>query len=190
MRYFIFKKIIGEELVNHLKNYFTMKKQVHNFLSLMGRINDTTFFIGKNGDNDIPNCYSEYSDFCSETLLKSICPKMEDKFKEKLEETYSYTRIYTNGSFLKKHKDRMSCEYSVTLNISGDSWPIYVEDNNTPIPIFLKPGDALFYKGCEINHWREPYTGKEDYIQIFLHYNKIGTNKYDNRHLLGLPKKF
>lgn len=189
MKYFIFKKIIGDELVNHLKNYFIMKKEIHNFLSLMGKINNNTLFIGKKGDDDIPDCYSEYSDFCSETLLKSIRFKMEDKFKLKLEETYSYTRIYINGSFLKKHKDRKSCEYSVTLNISGDSWPIYIEDNNVSIPIFLNPGDALFYKGCEINHWRDAYEGKEDYIQIFLHYNKVGFNKYDNRHMLGLPKK-
>lgn len=188
MKYFIFKKIIGNELVSHLKNYFFMKKEIQNFLSLTGAVNDRTMFIGTKGDKGVPDCYSEYADFCSETLLKSIRPKVEDAFKQKLIETYSYVRIYINSSFLPKHKDRMDCEYSVTLNISGESWPIFIEDN-IQIPVILNPGDALFYKGCELTHWREPYTGKEEYIQIFLHYNKLGTIKYDNRHLLGMPRQ-
>jgi hypothetical protein len=29
--------------------------------------------------------------------------------------------------FLKRHKDRFSCEISTTMNLGGDDWPIYLE---------------------------------------------------------------
>ena len=55
------------------------------------------------------------------------------------------------------------------------------------VPLVLKPGDGLLYKGCERPHWRDPMPGvrkeedkipvpgKEDksltyYHQIFFHY--------------------
>ena len=55
----------------------------------------------------------------------------------------------------------------------------------------LKPGDMLIYSGCELEHWREEFTGK-DCAQVFLHYNKASSkiakeNLYDKRPFLGLP---
>ena len=53
-------------------------------------------------------------------------------------------------------------------------------------------GDMVIYKGCELEHWREPFEGN-NHAQVFLHYNNIdgpfGTqNKFDKRPLLGIPK--
>jgi len=84
---------------------------------------------------------------------------------------------------LEPHIDRKSCEFSTTLNLGGDPWPIYLEPNNE---INLKPGDMLIYKGCEVKHWRKPFKG-ELCVQTFLHYNKINGIKYDGRDHLGLP---
>ena len=102
--------------------------------------------------------------------------------------TYSYFRIYTKGNELKKHKDRDSCEISMTVCISyeGDQWPIFVEGT----PIYLKPGDLIIYRGCEVEHWREELKGKR-HIQMFLHYNDRNgpygeDNIYDGRPFLGL----
>ena len=52
----------------------------------------------------------------------------------------------------------------------------------------------LIYRGGDMEHWREAYTGK-DYCQAFLHYNNAKTPKgadniYDGRPHLGLPKNF
>ena len=59
------------------------------------------------------------------------------------------------------------------------------------IKISLKPGDMLIYSGCDLEHWREEFTG-EDCGQVFLHYNKAKSktakeNEYDKRPFLGLP---
>jgi len=33
------------------------------------------------------------------------------------------------GDELKRHKDRFSCEVSTTVNLGGDSWPIFLSPN-------------------------------------------------------------
>jgi hypothetical protein len=69
---------------------------------------------------------------------------------------------------LPKHRDRPSCEYSVTVNLKQEGngiWPIFMDGE----PIDLSPGDGGVYKGCEVLHWREEnYLGKCH--QIFFHY--------------------
>ena len=62
------------------------------------------------------------------------------------------------------------------------------------IKIDLKQGDMLVYSGCELEHWREKFKGKEC-IQVFLHYNNRKTpgakdNMFDKRPHLGLPSWF
>ena len=51
----------------------------------------------------------------------------------------------------------------------------------------------LIYKGCDLEHWREPFKGK-DCAQVFLHYNlssKEGNeNLFDKRPHVGLPNSF
>ena len=49
----------------------------------------------------------------------------------------------------------------------------------------------LIYSGCDLEHWREEFKGK-DCAQVFLHYNKASSktakeNQYDKRPFLGLP---
>jgi len=70
------------------------------------------------------------------------------------------------GSDLKPHKDRPSCEYSVTLNLSQTHpWIIFMGKRG----VTQKPGDGVLYKGCEIEHSRREFMGDE-YVQVFLHY--------------------
>jgi hypothetical protein len=141
------------------------------------------------GDPQVPNTYSCYGDIAMETLLKYVKPIMEKRTGLKLVETYSYARIYKKGDVLKKHIDRPSCEISNTLNLGGDPWYIFLKSNKEH-KIKLLPGDMLIYSGCELEHWREPFEGK-DCTQVFLHYNNIKTmgitNKFDGRPDLGLP---
>jgi len=59
------------------------------------------------------------------------------------------------------------------------------------LKIDLEPGDMLIYSGCELEHWREEFKGK-DCGQVFLHYNDAKkktakANKFDTRPFLGLP---
>jgi len=193
-KYKVLKKAISYELANFCFNYIKLKKDAVFFMYKNKIVNENSF-LGTWADQQIPNTYSCYSDFVMETLLIKLLPILEKETQLKLVPTYSYTRFYKKGDELKRHTDRPSCEISVTLNLGGDNWDIFLEPsgkkNQKGIKVSLQAGDMLFYKGCELEHWREPFKGN-DCCQVFLHYNNLNgkfkdENKYDNRPMLGLP---
>jgi hypothetical protein len=108
-----------------------------------------------------------YGDPLIESILLAKRERMQKETNLELIPTYGYARVYTYLAALKKHKDRPSCEVSVTVMVgsSGENWPIYVDDNK----INLNPGDAVIYLGCELEHWREEFSG-DWHSQFFLHY--------------------
>jgi predicted 2-oxoglutarate/Fe(II)-dependent dioxygenase YbiX len=123
------------------------------------------------GDSQAPNSNSKYNYI---SFLELLCEKTQEVssiLEETVLPTYVYSRVYHNGSVLKRHKDRDACEISLTLHLGGDKpWEIYIQ---TPTGeercINLQPGDAMLYLGREAEHWRDEYTG-DHYTQIFLHY--------------------
>ena len=151
-------------------------------------------------DPQAPMSFSVHSDDSQiySHVLQYLKPVMEKEAKLKLSETYSYARIYKKGDVLKRHKDRFSCEISTTMHLGGEQWPIYLEpsgeEGQDGVEVNLKQGDMLMYRGCDLEHWREPFDG-ENCGQVFLHYNNIKSaqadkNKFDGRPLLGLPSWF
>jgi len=205
-KYIVVRKAISKEMAAFLYDYFIMKRNVAKTLYEENYISPHQTCFGIWDDPQVPNTYCHYADIAMETLLLKLNNLMNEKTKIKLIPTYSFARIYKNGDILHRHKDRKSCEVSTTLNLGGDSWPIYInpdpqqgvfdrEYNYYPskekgVEINLKPGDMLVYAGCNLEHWREPFEGKEC-AQVFLHYNdaegKFNNNIYDSRKMLGLP---
>ena len=197
-KYALLKNAISKELASFVYKYFLNKRKVARILFDSKYISPFTEYWGVWNDSQVPNTYSHYSDMVMETLLQEVKPVMEKHTKLKLIETYSYARIYKKGDVLVRHKDRFSCEISTTLNLGGDPWPIYLdptgETGQACIKIDLNPGDMLIYSGCDLEHWREEFTGK-DCGQVFLHYNKATSknaknNQFDRRPFIGLPPSF
>jgi len=197
-KYKVLREAISKELASFVYSYFLRKRQVARFLFDQKYISPFTDYWGIWNDKQVPNSYSHYSDIAMETLLESLRAKMEKETGYKLNETYSYARIYKTGDVLHRHKDRYSCEVSTTLNLGGEPWPIYLDPTGKKgqagIKVDLEPGDMLIYSGCDLEHWREEFKGK-DCGQVFLHYNDAKkktakTNKFDERPFLGLPSWF
>ena len=199
-KYTVIRQAISKDLAVFVANYFSMQKQVYDTCREAGYISPFENIIGhyEGSDEQIPNTYSQYSNIAMETLMLKCQPKMEEVTDLKLYPAYTYARIYKKGDVLKRHKDRFSCEISTTMNLGGDPWPIYLEPSGETdkkgIKVDLKPGDMLVYSGCELEHWRNKFKGKEC-IQVFLHYNNCKTlgardNMFDKRPHLGLPSWF
>jgi hypothetical protein len=160
--------------------------------------------------------HSRYSDLLMETLQFFLLPKMEKSTGLSLFPTYTYYRIYRPGHELTRHKDRPSCEISTTILLgkfynntnSEYNWGMYIDKNSYKIPIaandnfvsgnnpgtLLKQevGDAIIYRGCDIEHWRDPLQGDPGtyQVQAFFHYiDKNGPfypeYAYDKRRGLG-----
>ena len=197
-KYQVIKSAISTEQADFCYQYFLNKRTVARHLFDEKYISQFTEYFGVWNDTQIPETYSHYGDIVMDTLLEKLKPVMEQESDLKLNETYSYARIYKKDDELKRHKDRYSCEISSTLHLGGDEWSIFLEpsgeEGKNGIEVKLKPGDMLIYRGCDLEHWRETFTG-DNCGQVFLHYNDASgkdaeKNKYDGRSFLGLPSYF
>tara|TARA_E500000318_G_scaffold395_1_gene498 strand:- start:1238 stop:1852 length:615 start_codon:yes stop_codon:yes gene_type:complete len=194
-KYKVLKKVLDKNFCKFLFDYFLNRRYLTHVLMHHRYINPEEKLFGSFGDTQVPKTFCIYSDIVFETLLQHMKPIMEKETGLKLHPNYSYGRIYKKGDVLKRHKDRMACDISTTLNLGGQNWPIYLEptgkEGKKGVKIDLNPGDMLIYKGCDLEHWREPFKGT-DCAQVFLHYNKKTKNAviFDDRPMLGLPAFF
>jgi len=139
------------------------------------------------GDSQVPGTPSCYGDNLMEMLLELFRPRMETLTGLRLHPTYSYFRVYKHGDVLEAHKDRPSCEISLTLSLGFEAstpWPIFLELDDQATPVELLPGDAIAYRGTELKHWRERFEGVR-HAGVFLHYvdrdGPYADWKYDKR---------
>jgi hypothetical protein len=189
-KYEIIKNAISKDLSKFLYEYVLLKRNIYKILLDRNFIPNKSQDYGYFGDSQVPSkkTYVLYGDTALDNLLIKMIPIMEKTVGYKLIPTYTYCRAYQKNDELEKHTDRPECEISTTLNLGGDMWPIYIEPN---IEIKLNSGDMLIYSGCDLEHWRKKFKGKEC-VQVFLHYNKKikeNMNKlYDTRPSLGMPE--
>lgn len=157
--------LVSPDLTNFIYNYLVIKA-----------CTNVSFGQDDADDNYVRYCYG---DTAIETLSSVLLEKISYVTQKKLCPTYSYCRVYTKGEILKPHTDRPSCEYSITVNLGGDPWPIYLGefnkdndlDNGYSLKkeITLNPGDGVVYMGEKLVHWRNKFTG-DHCAQAFLHY--------------------
>lgn len=146
------------------------------------------------GDEQIPQSFSNYSSCFGDSLITLLKEKFAYVAGTNLHETYSYWRAYYKGAVLTPHKDRESCEFTASICIKKDEtkWPIYIKAFDQSIhEVELEEGDAVFFQGGMLEHWRNAYEGICQ-KQIFLHYvsanGKYKHFKYDGRPNLGFSK--
>jgi alkylated DNA repair dioxygenase AlkB len=102
--------------------------------------------------------------------------KIEELAFEKIQEEFTYGRLYFKGEVMVPHKDKYRCKYncSVTLDFpQGDPWPLYLYSNETQEiqSIKLNRGDLLLFKGSELLHWRNEFKENPWQTQAFWFYN-------------------
>jgi hypothetical protein len=145
-------------------------------------------------DRAVPSAVSAYGDGAFEALLETARPRVEAATGLALHPSFSYVRLYRRGDALRRHRDRPSCEVSISINlgqIPDAPWPIHIAGKGDEAEALLMPGDALLYRGIEMSHWRDAYEG-EQLGQAFLHYvDRNGPHaalKYDGRERLMMRR--
>jgi len=138
------------------------------------------YINGNFKDEQVLNTPSFYNDKLMVKLHEQLLPRIEKISGLKLFKTYCYYRTYKKGDILKSHTDRDACEISISLNLGGKKWDIWIMNYNEEVKqVYLKPGDALLYRGCDLKHWRGKNINSDDYSQVFLHYvDKDGPNSW------------
>lgn len=199
------KNFITKDMAKYLYDYSLLKSEAIKKMILGGFLSFDNW-LGNFSEEGVSDSFGMYADFATETLLKASTKTMEEATGLNLCPTYSYQRIYRQGQKLDRHKDRPSCEISATLCLGYDysnapdgyEWGMYIEKSGEVglkgKEVYLAQGDAIIYRGCDIEHWRDKFKGNIQ-SQVFLHYNNTDglfstDNKYDTRPLLGLPTNF
>jgi len=199
-KYLVVKNAVSEDVCKILAKEFKLLEDMAHKLKLPrgfgtdDPVSATDSF--PYNDGLIKNSFSWYSPLGFEALSEVIIKaEVENAVGAEVYPTYSYARIYYNGASMIKHTDRAASDFVVSCCISIDDtaapWPIgFIDNNNTPVLVEQEPGDIVIYKGNEIAHWRDTYSGTEQ-IQCFLSYvlkngPKAGL-RYDTRPALGMP---
>src|SRR6266576_6429424 len=81
-------------------------------------------------DKQVLGAPAVYADPRMKLLLSRLTPIVEAEAGVTVYPTYSYFRVYKKGDRLKKHKDRPSCEISLSLSLGYDPdepWPLWVD---------------------------------------------------------------
>lgn len=147
-------------------------------------------------DSQVPGALRLYGDPAFDTLLDGCTEAISEAISLDLVPTYSFVRRYARGQELAPHRDRASCEHSVSVNLgasSEDPWPIRLRcEDGLVVSVDLKPGDGLLYQGTRVMHWRDPLPGAW-HLQAFLHYvhrnGPFAHEAYDGRGGLGRPRQ-
>ena len=134
------KKFISDDIADLLYGHVLL---AHRRLSVM--LDDIDFCKKYPNEKIPPTLYgtfddpqalgdlSRYGDLIFDTLLLGKTEQLEQITETGLIPQYSYYRLYTKNAELKKHKDRESCEISLTMCLGYDaetSWPIWFKDKD------------------------------------------------------------
>jgi hypothetical protein len=156
---------------------------------LAGRAASGTLLMA--GDKQVPQTPSVYGDSEVDALMLEIKPLIEAHTGLSLHPTYSYARIYKTGDHLAPHRDRPACEISISLNLGqepDEPWALKIGEESPGFSAMLHPGDVLLYRGMDMTHWRDAYTGTR-LFQVFVHYvdanGPHAGEKFDGRASLG-----
>ena len=194
-RYVVVRGFLDPTLANLLSEYLSKKARS---LEVQYMIDPTTVYPDITGrlpgqDEQVPSSYSWYGDPMMDTLLEQSTTFISEYTRKSLYPTYSYCRYYVNNAELVKHRDRPECQYSTTIFLGGDPWPIFFKDvNGADVKVDMAPGDMVIYSGCDLWHWRETFKG-ETCSQVFLHYGDINDpigKPLDDRVCTGVPGGF
>ena len=138
-------------------------------------------------DNHMPTATSVSNTAMTDALLLEMQPTIEAIAGCALVPTYSYARVYFHGDTMIRHKDRGSCEVSVSINLAreGGKGSLWFQPG---VEVHMGAGDGAVYLGCTTDHWRDPFTG-HTLGQIFLHYVVAGGEQAAH-YFDGHPQRF
>jgi hypothetical protein len=174
-RYLFVKGLLPTAILQYLRIYY-------------GVLLSNDFFVR---DVQCPSSLSLGGDPGLDAVLEWIRPEISRLVGFELAPTYSYTRRYAKGERLAKHKDRESCEVSVTLSIEvpkrGGPSVVYLQPpNGRATKVAMCEGDGCIYAGAEIEHWRDRFR-LDGYVQLFLHFIAKGGPYYPEQVFDGRP---
>ena len=195
--YVVLKNFIPKDIIEFTMDSWKVMELDHESYPLMAEKEED--IIENSPEDTLFKSTGIYNAPFGVALHHYVWDKLKHYIDLELNETYSYSRKYDRGAYLKAHADRPSCEISGTLCLDyktddNTPWSIWVDNSsdwiNRPNEIFeetqaipmrqrktakridLEIGDLLLYQGPNVAHWREYLLGEYSY-HIFLHFLNV-----------------
>jgi len=195
--YVVLKNFVPKELIQFTMDSWKVMELDHDSYPLLAEKEED--IIENSPEDTLFKSTGIYNAPFGVALHHYIWDKLKHHIDLELHETYSYSRKYDRGAYLKAHADRPSCEISGTLCLDyrtddNTPWSIWVDNSsdwiNRPSEIFsetqaipirqrknakridLEVGDLLLYQGPNVAHWREKLLGEYSY-HIFVHFYNV-----------------
>ncbi len=129
------------------------------------------------GDHQSPRRYVAHNDPVACFFHYQLAAAVTAFAGEPVKPSYVYLASYQPGAILKKHTDREQCEFSVTLCLDyspeprdATPWPLHLHKKSGMVNVFQAIGDALLYRGRELQHSRDALPEGHTSTSIFFHY--------------------
>jgi hypothetical protein len=129
------------------------------------------------GDHQSPRRYVAHNEPVARFFHRQIVPVVSAIAGKTVKPSYVYMASYLSGAQLKKHTDRVQCEFSVTLcldfspePLQATSWPICLDSPAGRVKVYQALGDALVYRGTKLPHYRNVLPEGNTSTSIFFHY--------------------
>jgi len=121
-----------------------------------------------------------HNDPAGRILQQMLAPLAAAIIRKPIKSSYSFASLYRGGAELRVHRDRLQCEYTLSLLIEHSAkgadeplpWPLqlYPKAGTPPIECHQRAGGGLFFRGRDIPHGRRPLPADENYWVLLLHY--------------------
>jgi hypothetical protein len=99
---------------------------------------------------------------------------------EAVKPSYVFFASYPPGSALPRHTDRKECEFSISFLVDYTpepdgpcGWPLFLANPDIPESVAaadLRIGDAVFYRGRQLAHYRDRLPEEHRSSSLFFHY--------------------
>lgn len=129
------------------------------------------------GDGQSSRRYAAYNEPVARYFHHQITSTLSEVAGESLKPSYVYLASYLSGAELKKHTDRMQCEFSLTFCLDyspepalATPWPINLEAPGSTVTVYQALGDGLAYRGTRLPHFRDKLGKGQTSTSIFFHY--------------------
>jgi len=199
-RYVVLRDFIPKEIRKFaMDTWKTMEAQPHNFMNGDGMKREGDI-INRSPKDTLGKSVGGHSSPMGVAMGRWMQEALEKRLDISLRETYTYSRKYDRGAYLKAHVDRPSCEISTTYCLDyqsddGEPWKIWVQNDENYVgspcmeevfqisqgvrpsqriakPLKLYPGDVLVYQGPNVIHFRDKFVGDFSY-HMFSHFNNL-----------------
>src|SRR5262245_7903856 len=163
--YAIVRDLIGPVHVGALRRYYRA-------LVAGGRL--------PRGDDQVAERFRLHSEPAAMFFHPQLTRVVSQIAGEPVKPSYVYFASDPPGSALPRHVDRLQCEFSISLLIDYSpepdgpcGWPLFLEHPELPGEVVgadLGLGDAVFYRGRRLAHYREPLPEGHHSSSVFFHY--------------------